>query len=184
MDTNKKRKLEYGLLFAMFIVIMALYLVLKWNEKTAVQILLAELMIVFGFLAAVSDGKSQRIPNKLILLMFTCWMIVVLPQLLMSPEEAYDLVITGLIGFAAGGGITMFAYLASRKGLGGGDVKFCAAAGCYTGAVTILSGILFGSILALLVNVVLMIAKKRKKTDRFAFVPYINAGILLLLFLS
>ena len=184
MDINKKRKVEFTLLIVTLIVLMALYLFLKWNEKTAIQILLSELMIVFGFLAAASDGRTQRIPNKLILLMFACWMIVVLPQLFVSPDGAYDLVITSLIGFAAGGGITMFAYLASRRGLGGADVKFCAAAGCYTGAVTILSGILFGSILALLVNIVLMIAKKRKKTDRFAFVPYINAGILLLLFLS
>ena len=185
MDTsNKKIRLEYGLLTVVLLVLAGMYLFLKWSEKTVVELLLAELMILFGFLAAVSDGKSQRIPNKMILLMLACWMIVVLPQLLMSPEEAYDLVITSLIGFVAGGGITMFAYVASRKGLGGGDVKFCAAAGCYTGAVTVLSGILFGSILALLVNVVLIIAKKRKKTDRFAFVPYINAGILILLFLT
>lgn len=101
-----------------------------------------------------------------------------------SAADAYDLVITGLIGFAAGGGITMFAYIASRKGLGGGDVKFCAAAGCYIGATAVLSGILFGSVFALLVNAILVIARKREKTDRFAFVPYINAGIVLLLFLS
>lgn len=185
MDTNnKKQKMEYGILTVLLLVLAGAYFFLKWNEKTVVELLLAELMILFGYLASVSDGKEQRIPNKLILLMLACWMIVVIPQLLLASDDAYNLAITGLIGFVAGGGITMFAYLASRKGLGGGDVKFCAAAGCYTGGVTVLSGILFGSILALVVNVVLIIAKKRKKTDRFAFVPYINAGILLLLFLT
>ena len=185
MDTNnKKKKIEYGFLIVLFLLLSGAYLFLKWNEQTKIQLLLSVLMLLFGYLAAVSDAKTQRIPNKLVLIMLACWMIVVIPQLIIAPDNAYDLVMTGLIGFVAGGGITMFAYIASRKGLGGGDVKFCAAAGCYIGATAVLSGILFGSILALLVNVVLMIARKRKKTDRFAFIPYINAGIVILLFLS
>ncbi len=185
MDTNnKKKKIEYGFLIVLFLLLSGTYLFLKWNEQTMTQLLLSQLMLLFGYLAAVSDAKSQRIPNKLVLLMLACWTIVVIPQLILAPADAYDLVITGLIGFVAGGGITMFAYIASRKGLGGGDVKFCAAAGCYIGATAVLSGILFGSVFALLVNAILVIARKRKKTDRFAFVPYINAGIVLLLFLS
>ncbi len=185
MDTNnKQKKIEYSFLIVLFLLLSGAYLFLKWKEQTMIQLLLAQLMLLFGYLAAVSDAKSQRIPNKLVLLMLACWMIVVIPQLLLAPADAYDLVITGLIGFVAGGGITMFAYIASRKGLGGGDVKFCAAAGCYIGATAVLSGILFGSVFALLVNAILVIARKRKKTDRFAFVPYINAGIVLLLFLS
>ena len=175
MDTNnKKKKIEYGFLIVLFLLLSGAYLFLKWNEQTKIQLLLSVLMLLFGYLAAISDAKTQRIPNKLVLIMLACWMIVVIPQLIIAPDNAYNLVMTGLTGFVAGGGITMFAYLASRKGLGG----------CYIGATAVLSGILFGSILALLVNAVLMIARKRKKTDRFAFVPYINVGIVMLLFLS
>ena len=168
---NKKKKIEYGFLIVLFLLLSGAYLFLKWNEQTKIQLLLSVLMLLFGYLAAISDAKTQRIPNKLVLIMLACWMIVVIPQLIIAPDNAYNLVMTGLTGFVAGGGITMFAYLASRKGLGGG-------------ATAVLSGILFGSILALLVNAVLMIARKRKKTDRFAFVPYINVGIVMLLFLS
>ncbi len=184
MDTNnKKKKIEYNFLIILFLLLSGAYLFLKRNEQTMIQLLLSQLMLLFGYLAAISDAKSQRIPNKLILLMLACWMTVVVSQLIIAPDDAYDLVISGLIGFAVGGGIIMFAYIASRKGLGGGDVKFCAAAGCYIGATVVLSSILFGSVFALLVNAILIIAKRRKKTDHFAFVPYINAGIVLLLFL-
>ena len=70
MDTNnKKKKIEYGFLIVLFLLLSGAYLFLKWNEQTKIQLLLSVLMLLFGYLAAISDAKTQRNPNKLVMIM-------------------------------------------------------------------------------------------------------------------
>lgn len=103
MDTvNKKKFIKYTVLMVLFLVLAGGYMLLKREEKTAAELLLAEFMILFGYMAAVWDGLKKRVPNKIILCMITCWLIIVIPQILIVGDSGYNLIISGLIGFFAG----------------------------------------------------------------------------------
>ena len=72
------------------------------------------------------------------------------PQTLINTDLAVSMLINSVLGFLMGGGMFLFVYIVSRKGLGGGDVKFMAATGLFVTINKILGVMLYGSILAAL----------------------------------
>ena len=72
-------------------------------------------------------------------------------------------------------------YLVSRKGLGGGDVKFMAASGLYLG-VDVLPAMFYGSVLSAAAGLGLLLAKKIGRRDAIPLAPFLFAGILIVLF--
>ena len=141
-----------------------------------------ELAAVFGYAATVCDLKSKKIPNNLIIAMIFAWALTMAPQLLLNTEAAVLLLKESGLGFLTGGGLFLFVYLISRRGLGGGDVKFMAAAGLYTGFFGILSAMLYGCVLAALAGFSLLIAKKIGRKDSIPLAPFLYAGILITIF--
>lgn len=160
------------------------YFFLKKDIRVIVLLLLEEILICFGFIAAWSDVVRKIIPNQLILLMLGVWFLVMIPQMIVSWSKAKALLIQGVAGFGIAGAMMLFVYWFSKQGLGGGDVKFIAVSGCYLGLTRVLVAVLFGSIFAAGFGIIMIVTKKMKKTDSFPFVPYLYAGMLLVLFLS
>ena len=89
-----------------------------------------------------------------------------------------------LYGMALGGGLFLLVYLFSRRGLGGGDVKFMAAAGLYLGFSGVIPAILYGTILAALTGLILILLKKIKRKDAIPLAPFLFIGILIIIFSS
>jgi len=118
------------------------------------------LIIVFGYAAAVFDIKARKIPNKLVLVMLGAWVLTMTPKLIVDTEIAVELLLDALLGFTVGGGLFLIVYIISRKGLGGGDVKFMAASGLYIGFSGTMTAMLCGTILAALTCLILILAKK------------------------
>jgi len=114
--------------------------------------------------------------------MLAAWVIIVTPQLFFDIEGTLMFIRNALFGLLAGGGLPLLIYLISRKGLGGGDVKFMAMAGLYLGLGMILPAMLFGSILAGLTGLVLIIIKKIGRKDSIPLAPFMCAGIILTIF--
>ena len=146
--------------------------VLLWNE----------LIIIFGYIAAVFDIKTRRISNKLILTMLAVWVITLTPKLFLDTEAAVALLTDSALGLAISGGLFLLVYLISKKGLGGGDVKFMAAAGLYLGFSGSVPAILFGTVLAALTGISLILFKKIGRKDPIPLAPFLYTGILITLF--
>jgi len=147
-------------------------------------LLLYELALVFGYIAAVLDLKTKRIPNSLIMLMAASWVFVMMPMLFKSTETALAHLKESTLGFAVGGGLFLLVYIISRKGLGGGDVKFVAAVGLYLGVGGIIPVMLYGTLLAALTGLALILLKKIGRKDPIPLAPFLYIGMLLTLFLQ
>ena len=150
----------------------------------ATVLLLSEMIILFGYAAAIVDIKSKRVPNSLILAMLVAWAIIMAPKTLMDTDTAVRLLRDSAIGCAMGGGMFLFVYIVSRKGLGGGDVKFMACAGLYLGFGGTVSVMLYGSVLATLTGLTLILLKKIGRKDMIPLVPFLYIGILIAVFLQ
>lgn len=181
--TKKKIPIALLLSLAALAIVLIAYPVFKHEGRNTAVIMLSEMAILFCFAASYTDITRQEVSNKLILAMLGTWIICLIPQFFVSEQTVYSLFIRGVVGFLGSGLMVLIVYLLSRKGLGGGDVKFIAALGCYLGFSDVLSSLLFGSCAAAVTALVLIAAKKIKRTDSFPFIPFIYFGVLLTLFL-
>jgi len=163
-------------------VISITFLVIYLGSINPFFMLLHQLIIVFGYIAAVSDIKTKKIPNTLVLAMLGVWVIVMVPQLFSNVSVTVDLLIESLLGFLVGGGLFLLVYVVSRKGLGGGDVKFMAAAGLYLGFAGVVPTMLYGTVLAGIVGLALLLMKKIGKKDAIPLAPFLYVGMLITLF--
>jgi prepilin signal peptidase PulO-like enzyme (type II secretory pathway) len=177
-----KEKLKPLLPYAGIPVIGTVFLLIHGRQVDIFIILLFELILVFGYVAAVLDIKTKKIPNSLVLVMLGAWVTAMMPKLFLDIDTAINLLKDAALGFLVAGGLLLLIYLISRKGLGGGDVKFMAAAGLYIGFSGVLPAMLYGSVLAALTGLVLLLLKKIGRKDSIPLAPFLYAGILITVF--
>lgn len=163
-------------------IIGAALLIVHMGKTDAFIMLWRELLVIFGYVAAALDIKTKKIPNNLVLVMLSAWALAIVPKLFVDIEAATALLKDSLLGFLVGGGLFLLVYLISRKGLGGGDVKFMAAAGLYIGFAGTLSSMLYGTVLAGLVGLILLLLKKIGRKDAIPLAPFLYIGILITIF--
>jgi len=142
-------------------------------------ILWRALAVAFGCAAAGLDIKTKRIPNILVLAMLAAWAVTIAPALVLDAGAAAALLCDSAAGFAVGGAVFLSVYIISRGGLGGGDVKFMAAAGLYIGFAGTLSAMLCGTVLSALTGVLLLLLKKAGPKDAMPLAPFLCAGIII-----
>ena len=159
------------------------YIILHSPELHTTLLLRHSLLIAFGYVAAVSDIKSKTISNSLILLMLITWAVFSAPSLLLDPHACLPILIDSALGFFVIGAISLIVYYISRKGLGGGDVKFLSAAALYLGLNASLASTLIGTLLAALTALMLILMKKINRKDSIPLAPFLYIGILFVLFI-
>ena len=165
-------------------VIGAMMLIVRARWLDPFILLQSELIIIFGYVAAVLDIKLKRITNGLILAMMAAWLLIMIPKLFIDTDTAITLMAGAALGAAIGGGLFLIVYFISRKGLGGGDVKFMAASGLYLGFNGILPSMLFGTVLAAIFSLSLIFLRKISRKDTIPLAPFLYIGILLTVFIT
>jgi len=143
-----------------------------------------ELILVLGYVAAINDLKTKRIPNRLILVMLGAWTVMTILHVFIDTGSAIGALIFSALGFAVGGGLFLFVFLISRKGLGGGDVKLMACAGLYLGFTGVITVMLWGTVIAAITGLVLILAKKIGRKDTIPLAPFLYLGVLIVVFVS
>ncbi|MBR2131659.1 MAG: prepilin peptidase [Oscillospiraceae bacterium] len=172
---NWKRHLPYvGVLIPVLTV-----LLLQWGQLEAFEMLVCQLLVLFGYFAMLYDLREKRVPNRLIGMMLGAWILIVVPQLFYQTESTLLFLLEGIVGFLIGGVLFLVVYVVSRKGLGGGDVKLMAVSGLYLGVDGILPTMLYGSVLASIYGISLLLLKKIDKGDSIPLVPFLYIGMLL-----
>lgn len=142
-------------------------------------LLLREIIMVFGYVAAIWDAREKRVPNQLVLAMLGVWVLVMVPQLFLKTAQTVPILFSGLFGGLLAGVIFLTVYLISRHGLGGGDVKFMSAAGLYLGLNGVMPAMLAGSVLAAVIGVTCIVLKKMDRKSTIALIPFLYIGIVL-----
>jgi len=167
-----------------FIIIISVWLILYAGELSAFNLLKTALLLLLSYIAMAFDINTKRIPNTLVLTMIAGWLLMILPIVITETEYGLRLMLDSTYGMLTGGGLFMLVYLISSKGLGGGDVKFMAAAGLYLGFAKTIPAILYATVLAAIVGVILILIKKIGRKDTIPLVPFLFAGIVITIFVQ
>jgi leader peptidase (prepilin peptidase) / N-methyltransferase len=133
------------------------------------------LLLSCTLIAAFIDARTREIPNSLIITMLVCGVI----HALLNNEVVWW---ERLVGFAAGGLPLLIAFIASRGGMGGADMKLMAAAGLFLGWKLVLVALVIGIILGAIGGLITMVVKKTGRKTAIPFGPYLGAGILVSVF--
>ncbi|MDP2892578.1 MAG: prepilin peptidase [Bacillota bacterium] len=126
-------------------------------------------------IAAFIDAKTREIPNSLIIVMIVLGIV----HALLNNEVIWW---ERLAGIAAGGFPLLLAFILSRGGMGGADMKLMAAAGIFLGWKLVLVALFAGLILGAIGGVITMAVKKTGRKTVIPFGPYLGVGILVSVF--
>ena len=159
-------------------VLMIVGTILFWGNMNFTTFLLCQTVIVFGYIATVIDIRTMQVPPKLLFAMLSIWVVIMFPQMFFDMSSAISLIIPSLLGAAVGGGVLLVFYFLSKKSLGGGDVKFMAVLGLYLGIAGSIQAMIYASLAALVIGVVLLLMKKIQRKAPIPFVPFLYFGSL------
>ena len=165
-----------------FVIIIFVWFIVLARELSTFSMIRSALLIILSYIAMVFDINTKRIPNTLVLVMIAGWLLILLPVVFFDTENGIVLLTDSLYGLLSGGGLFLLVYLISRKGLGGGDVKFMAAAGLYLGFSETIPAILYGTVLATIVGLTLILSKKIGRKDTMPLAPFLFVGIMITIF--
>ena len=181
MIINKKTSALYG---AGLIACITAWGIIKAGELSVFHILNFSTLITLSYIAMVFDIKSKRIPNLLVLIMMLGWLLIIVPSLFINTENGIKMLANSIFGLLLAGGLFLLVYFVSRKGLGGGDVKFMAAVGLYLGFSDVLPTILYGTVLAAVTGLILILLKKIDRKGKMPLVPFLFVGIMITLLIA
>ena len=173
-----------GLAYLGIPIVGALLIIMCADRIESFTMLRYEVLIVFAYITALCDLKTRTIPNSLILIMLIAWVLIMVPKIIIDTDAAVPILKDSLYGLFIAGGMFILVYIISRKGLGGGDVKFMAASGLYLGLGGIFTATFCGTVLAGLAGLALILLKKIGRKDAIPLAPFLYAGILITVFFT
>jgi prepilin signal peptidase PulO-like enzyme (type II secretory pathway) len=180
----KLKKHKTAVYCAGLVILLSVWVLMFSGVLSAFSVIKTAMLIVLSYTAMVIDINTKRIPNALILAMIAGWLLLITTMVFIDIEIGAGVFIDSIYGLLLGGGLFLLVYLLSRKGLGGGDVKFMSAAGLYLGFSGTIPAILFGTIIAALTGLVLILLKKINRKDSIPLAPFLFIGIIITVFLS
>jgi len=138
------------------------------SAELAAGLLLASILIT----AAHSDLRTMLIPDKLVFFGLAAGLAA---RLLSHPLSWWDYA----LGAVLGGGLMLLLALASRGGMGGGDIKLWAFIGLMLGIRLTLLAVFAASLLGSLYGAALMLAGRFRRRMEVPFAPFIAVGTML-----
>ncbi len=165
------------LLNAVLFVACALRFGFEW--QTAVYALLCSALVVITFI----DLDFHIIPDVITLPGIALGLIA--GSLLLNDPFARDSLLgfrASLIGLLSGGGLFYAIAVASKGGMGGGDIKMMAMVGAFTGWKSIVLTTFLASLTGAVFGIFLMIARGKGRKTKIPFGPFLAFGTLVTLF--
>lgn len=120
---------------------------------------------------SICDIRTLKIPDRLNLTILVLGLI----RQLTAQEPAWETAAGGLLAVA----LPMYLLAVAFPGsIGGGDIKFTAAAGVFLGAASVLQGAATGMLVAGVYGAGLLLRHKKTARQTFALGPFLAAGFL------
>ena len=146
--------------------ILFLLAVLKYGPTLAA--LRVAILFAVVVAATVIDLRHRIIPDKLNL----TGLILGLPFLF----ESREVLVANSIGFLVGGGVLLLIAVASRGGMGGGDIKLAAVMGLYLGWKYLLVAVLTAFVAGSAAGLIMLVFKIARLKEPIPFGPYLGLG--------
>lgn len=153
------------------------------NDLALTELLWRYLLLTFGYVIAIYDILHKEVPNSYILALLAAWVVISIPQLFIQIGPSLKYLFDSLFGFLIGGGLFLLVYIISKKGLGGGDVKYMAVAGLYLGMNGVLAAIFFTLVFSVITGWALILLKRIGRKDTLPFAPFLYIGFLAAVFI-
>ncbi len=124
------------------------------------------LLVSFLLLISIIDYDWQLILDKLLFYFVCSGLALRISEGVFRPFET-------ILAVALGGGLLLLIALASRGGMGGGDVKFAAALGCWFGWKALLLLLLLAFVSGGMAGLFLLASGLKKRKDAVPFGPFL-----------
>ena len=131
-------------------------------------------LILTSFLLVITyiDYDHQLILDKVLLFMAGAGALIEC----LTPSVG---LLSVLAGSLAGGGLLLLIAIASKGGMGGGDIKLATVLGIYLGAKLTLLALFLSFVIGGVVAVFILLFKRKGRRDCIPFGPFIAAGAFL-----
>ncbi len=139
-----------------------------WSMELALTLVLTSLL----FILTMSDLAYMLIPNKILLIFLPIALIV---RYLSPLENWYNPIIGGIVGFV----LLFVIFLASRRGMGAGDVKLFGLLGIFLGPLHVVIALFVSAFVGSIFGLTLLGLGRVKRKQPIPFVPSIAVGTLL-----
>lgn len=137
-----------------------------WSSELLAALPLLSILVVITH----TDIRLRLIPDKIT---FPGMIYFGILRLFVRTDPWWDYV----LGFVIVGGLLLIIAIASRGGMGGGDIKLMAMAGLAIGWKWALLAFLIATLIGGLVGLALLLFKKAGRKDAIAFGPFLAVGI-------
>ncbi|WP_440896003.1 prepilin peptidase [Amphibacillus sp. Q70] len=146
-----------------------------WRFGLTIELILALLVASLAVIIIVTDQTYYLIPNKILLFFLPLFSIgrIVVP---LTPWWS------SLLGATIGFGLLFLIIIASKGGMGAGDMKYFALLGIVFGYPYIFLVFFLSTLYGAFVNLLLLMLKKVSRKSKVPFGPYISLAALTVLF--
>ncbi|WP_309128685.1 prepilin peptidase [Microbacterium sp.] len=151
-----------------------------------IAVLIAHIALAgIGLWLIVIDARTHRLPNRIVLPALAAVVALVVIEALATGDGGRML--RALLGGLALGAFYAVMHLASKQGMGGGDVKLAAVIGVVLarhGWETLLVGAAAAFLLGALFAMALMLMRRATRRTRIAFGPWMILGAVLAILIT
>lgn len=157
-----------------------LYTIIFYFNGASIDSIFYSLIVSILVIISFIDYYQQIIPDSLLVIAiilsisykFTVFILCKTPFNLLN----------SMLGLLIGGGLFLIIALASKGGMGGGDIKLISVLGFILGLKNILLNILLSFIIGAGFSIFLLLSKRKGKKDSIPFGPFINIAFVVTLF--
>ena len=128
--------------------------------------------------AAYIDALSHKIPNWIVLCTAAVFAGCTVLDFILSGTDAVPMAINSVLAAVAFFVVFFLVRLASRGGVGYGDIKMITAAALILGVYGTFTFLLVSHVLAAVAAIVLLVSKKATRKDGLPFGPFFYLGYL------
>ncbi|MCK0473540.1 A24 family peptidase [Halalkalibacter sp. APA_J-10(15)] len=153
-----------------------LFVLAYWNFHLTPEFFVALLFISLLMIVVVSDISYMIIPDHVLLFFFP--LFIILRYTIAPLTSGWSPLLGGIIGFL----LLWIIAIASRGGMGGGDVKLFGVIGMVLGWQQVLVAFFFSCLIGAIIGIIGMLVGKVKKGQPFPFGPFIVIGTILAYF--
>ncbi|HTN56193.1 MAG TPA: A24 family peptidase [Microbacterium sp.] len=147
----------------------------------SVAVLTAHLVLAgVGLWLVVIDARTHRLPNRIVLPTLGALIVLVIVEAPVTGDV--ERMLRALLGGLVLAAFYAVMHLASRQGMGGGDVKLAAVIGLVLsrhGWATLVLGSAAAFLLGALFALTLMLLRRANRSTRIAFGPWMILGAVL-----
>ncbi len=173
--------------YILIIITVVIFLGLVYSFGVSIDLFKYLLLAPMLLIAFCIDYKLQIIPNRLTLTMFEAGLVFTFIQVISNTSLGINVLINNLLGMIVGGGIFLLitvigGLIAGKEAMGFGDVKLMGALGLFVGWPSIIIVAVISFLLAAVISIAILIAKKKNTNEYIPFGPFIVASTFVVIF--